>query len=152
MIMDERTEFCDATALNTGGAGSYLIGDVYDTGGDGVNIADGLYLVIIVTTQVDSAADGASVQFHLASDAAAAIATDGSATYHFSTDAIAEATLAPGYRVCAVRLPHGTYERYIGILQTTSGEAVTAGAVDAFLTTDVSQWKAFPNAANAAIV
>ena len=30
MILDERGEFCDATALNTGAAGSYLLGDVVD--------------------------------------------------------------------------------------------------------------------------
>ena len=30
MILDERLEFCDATALNTGGAGTYLLGDVID--------------------------------------------------------------------------------------------------------------------------
>lgn len=150
MIMDERTEFADATALNTGGAGSYLVGDVYDTGGDGWNIADGLYLVIIVATTATSGGS-ATGQFHLCSDAQAAIAVDGSATYHFSTDAIPVATLAAGYRVCAVRLPHGEYERYVGIVQTTATAAFTAGAIDAFLTPDVSQWKAFANAPSAAI-
>ncbi len=32
MILDELLEFCDATALNTGGAASYLIGDQIDLG------------------------------------------------------------------------------------------------------------------------
>ena len=67
MIMDERAEFCDATALNTGVAGSYAIGDIYDTGGDGVNIADGLFLVIIVATTATSGGS-ATGQFHLVSD------------------------------------------------------------------------------------
>jgi hypothetical protein len=45
-VLDERTEFCDATALNTGAAGTYLIGDVIDSSvvrdiGQGV-----VYLVI----------------------------------------------------------------------------------------------------------
>ncbi|WP_300379630.1 Bbp16 family capsid cement protein [Henriciella sp.] len=151
MIMDERTEFCDGTALNTGGAGSYLVGDVYDTGGDGWNIADGLYLVILVDTTATSGGS-ATGQFHLVSDAQAAIAADGSATYHFSTDAIAVADLSAGVRVCAVRLPAGEYERYVGILQTTGTAAFTAGAIDAFLTPDISQWKAFADAPAAAIV
>ena len=150
MIMDERAEFCDATALNTGGAGSYLIGDVYDTGGDGWNEGDGLYFVMIVDTTATSGGS-ATGQFHLVSDAAAAIATDGSATYHFSTDAIAVATLAAGYQICAVKIPNGTYERYVGVLQTTGTAAFTAGAVDAFLTPNVKSWKAFANAAGAAI-
>ena len=32
MILDERNEFADAVALNTGAAGSYLIGDQIDLG------------------------------------------------------------------------------------------------------------------------
>lgn len=152
MILDERTEFCDATALNTGAAGSYLIGDVVDLGGgtpatDGVNDVDGLYLVISVDTAVTSGGS-ATVQFHLCSDAQAAIATDLSATYHFSTSAIAKATLVAGYYVCKVELPKGTYERYLGILQTTAVAALTAGAVSAYLTNDPFTAKAFPNATN----
>lgn len=152
MIMDDRTEFCDATALNTGAAGSYLIGDVIDTGGgtpafDGVNDVDGLYLVINVDTAVLSGG-AATVQFHLCSDAQAAIATDLSATYHFSTAAIPKATLIAGYYVCKVELPKGVYERYLGILQTTAVAALTAGAINAFLTNDPYTTKAFPNATN----
>jgi len=149
MILDERTEFCDATALNTGTAGSYLIGDVIDTGGDGINFVDDLYLVITVdTTATGSSSTG---QFHLCSDAQEAIAVDGSATYHHSTDAIPVATLVAGYRVAAVRLPAGTYERYLGIVQTTGTAAFSAGAVNAFLTPNIDQWKAFADAANASI-
>lgn len=150
MILDERLEFCDATALNTGGAASYLIGDVVDTGGglpltDGVNDVDGLYLVINVDTTATSGGS-ATGQFHLCSDAQAAIATDLSATYHFSTAAIPVATLVAGYYVCKVELPKGTYERYLGILQTTAVAAFTAGKVNAFLTNDPNTIKAFPNA------
>ena len=31
MILDEITEFCDATSLNTGAAGTYNVGDVIDS-------------------------------------------------------------------------------------------------------------------------
>lgn len=154
MILDERLEFCDATSLNTGAAGSYLIGDVIDLGGAPTNPGPGagdsedLYLVIQVDTAVTSGGS-ATVQFHLASDAAAAIATDGSASYHFSTAAIPKATLVAGYQVCAVQLPQGTYERYLGILQTTAVAALTAGKVNAFLTKRVPVIKAYdaPNQA-----
>lgn len=147
MILDERGEFCDATALNTGAAGSYLIGDVIDTQNDGINDVDGLYLVIQVDTAVTSGGS-ATVQFHLASDAGATIATDGTATYHYSGPAIAKATLIAGYQVACVELPKGTYERYLGILQTTAVAALTAGKVNAFLTNDPKSWKAFPDATN----
>jgi hypothetical protein len=150
MILDERTEFADATALNTGGAGSYLVGDVYDTGNDGLNDVEGLYLVIQVATTATSGGS-ATVAFHLASDAGASIATDGTATYHWSSPAIAVASLTAGTYIARVELPKGTYERYIGILQTTAVAALTAGAINAFLTPNVATYKSFPQAAGAAI-
>ena len=147
MILDERTEFCDATALNTGGAASYLIGDVIDLGVTGLNLGVGedLYCVIQVDTTATSGGS-ATGAFHLASDAQAAIAVDGSATYHFSTSAKAVATLVAGYQIAAFRLPNGTYERYLGILQTTAVAAFTAGKVNAFLTKEVSAFTAYANA------
>jgi hypothetical protein len=142
MILDERNEFCDATALNTGVAATYLIGDVLDlqTARD-VGAGQPVYLVVQVDTAVTSAG-AATVQFHLASDAQAAIATDGSASYHFSTGAIGKATLVAGYEAVCVAIPaEGTaYERYVGILQTTGTAALTAGAVNAFLTCEPSKY------------
>lgn len=149
MIIDERNEFCDATALNTGAAGSYLIGDVIDLGAVQRDIGNGeqLYLVIQVDTTATSGG-AATGQFSLVSDAQAAIATDGSASVHFQTAAIPVATLAAGYNVASVALPmQGTaYERYLGILQTTGTAAFTAGKVNAFLTPDVSKIKAYADA------
>ncbi len=152
MILDERNEFLDATTLNTGAAGTYLVGDVIDLGllfgntvGDNVGIDSDITLVVSIDTAVTSAGS-ATVQFHLASDAQAAIATDGSATYHFSTSAIPKATLVAGYQVASVRLPAGTYERYLGILQTTGTAALTAGAASAFFTMVPARWTAKPDA------
>lgn len=143
MILDERGEFCDATALNTGVAASYLIGDVIDLGlSRDIGNGEGLYLVITVDTTATSGG-AATGQFHLASDAQAAIAVDGTATYHFSTSAIPVATLVAGYTIAAVRLPNGTYERFLGILQTTAVAAFTAGKVNAFLTKDAAKWTAY---------
>ena len=156
MLLDERTEFCDATSLNTGGAASYLVGDVIDTGGglpvagDGINDLEGLYFVIQVDTAATSGGSN-TTQFHLCSDAQAAIAVDGTATYHFSTAAIPVASLVAGYYACRVQLPIGTYERYLGVLQTTAVAALTAGKVNAFLTRHPPTYKAFPDATNANI-
>lgn len=149
MILDEYGEFCDATALNTGGAASYLIGDVIDLGSTTQDLAGGedLYLVIQVDTTATSGG-AATGQFHLASDAAAAIAVDGTASYHFSTSAIAVATLVAGYQIACVKLPSGTYERYLGILQTTAVAAFTAGKVNAFLTKNAKTWRAYADATN----
>lgn len=152
MIMDDLLEFCDATALNTGAAASYLIGDVIDLqGGNALTSpaparGEPMWLVITVDTQVTSGGAG-TYAFTLASDAQAAIAVDGSATVHYVTPAIPKATLAPGYVIAAVALPLSpAYERYLGILQTTGVAAATAGKVNAFLTHDVALWRAYADA------
>ena len=150
MILDERTEFCDATALNTGGAGSYLLGDVIDLGSIGRDIGSGQPLFLVI--QVDTAATSggsATGNFTLASDAQAAIATDGSATVHATTGAIAVAALTAGRTFCIpIPLEGNTYERYLGILQTTAVAAFTAGKINAFLTLDPVKWKAYADAVN----
>lgn len=151
MILDERSEFCDATAVDTGGAGSYLVGDVYDREEIGLDVGQGIapWLIIQIDTAVTSATaspNGAKLQFHLCSDAQAAIATDGSATYHFSSAVLEKAVLVAGKLVCAVQLPLGVYERYIGILQTTSVEAATGGKINAFLTMTPAKWYPAPDA------
>jgi hypothetical protein len=149
MILDERNEFADATALGTSGTGRQLVGDVIDLGSVGRDIGNGenLYLVIQVDTAVTS--DGnATVSFELASDDAAAIATNGTATVHFASAAIAKAALVAGYQVCAVKLPLGNYERYLGILANVGTAALTAGKVNAFLTDDVAAWKPYADAVN----
>lgn len=147
MILDERLEFCDATALNTGGAASYLVGDVIDLGAASRDIGTGedLYVVIQVDTTATSGGS-ATGAFHLASDAQAAIAVDGTATYHLSTTAIAVASLVAGTTVLAARLPSGTYERYLGVLQTTAVAAFTAGKINAFLTKDIAKYTAYADA------
>lgn len=151
MILDELLEFCDATALNTGAAGSYLIGDVIDLGSAAKPIYDSpnIQLVIQVDTAVTSAG-AATVQFSLCSDAQAAIAVDGSQTTHWQSGAIGKDTLIAGYTVAVVPLPKGlpTYERYLGIVQTTGVAALTAGKVNAFLTQDASFWTSFADGTN----
>lgn len=152
MILDERLEFCDATALNTGAAGSYLLGDVIDlqlaAGGD-IGSGQPLYLVIQVDTTATSGGS-ATANFTLASDAQAAIATDGSATVHATTGARTVASLVAGTTVAVLALPMqgNAYERYLGILQTTATAAFTAGKINAFLTLDPTGNRAYPDANN----
>lgn len=149
MIMDELNEFCDATALDTSGTGLALVGDVIDLGENGEQVGDGcpMYLVIQVTTAVTSAG-AATVSFQLVSDAAAAIAADGSESLHWASAAIAKATLVAGYELI-VPLPTGAgvaYERYLGIQQNVGTAALTAGAINAFLTKDPKRGVIYPGA------
>ena len=143
MILDERNEFADATALGTSGTGRQLVCDVIDLGGVTQDVGNGqpLYLVIQVDTAVTSSGN-ATVSFELVSDAQAAIETDGTATVHFATAAIPKATLVAGYTVAAVALPLGSYERYLGLIANVGTAAASAGKVNAFLTHDVAKWVA----------
>lgn len=148
MILDERTEFCDATALNTGAAGSYLIGDVVDLsvardlGGD-----QALYLVVTVDTAATSGGS-ATGTFNLVTDDNASLSSPATLV---SSKAWAVADMTAGKVLMAVQLPmEGTaYERYIGIQQVTGTAAFTAGKVNAFLTTDVARWKAYDSPSQA---
>lgn len=149
MVLDERGEFCDATAMNTGGAASYLLGDVIDL--DPAAVAPNttidmegsdMYCVIQIATTATSGGSG-TYAFKLCSDAQAAISVDGTQTIHFATPLIAVATLVAGYLVAAFKLPRGNYERYLGIVQETAVAAATAGAINAFLTSDPALYRAY---------
>jgi len=151
MILDSRNEFADAVALNTGAAGTYLVGSQIDLGvARDIGNGEPLYLVVTVDTGITVASSTGTVSFSLASDASAAIATDGSASVHATSKAWATSTtaIAAGTVLFAVALPmEGTvYERYLGILQTTGTTAINAGKINAFLTTDVAKWKAYADA------
>lgn len=151
MILDENLEICDATALNTGGAGTYLVGDQIDLGAAGQDLAigaDELFLVISVDTEFDSSGGAATAQFTLASDDSASISTT-TASKHLITKAFTEGEATAGAILLVTRLPYSEserYERYLGVLQTTAGEAFTAGKVNIFLTATPPVWKPLPDA------
>src|SRR3546814_4366679 len=84
----------------------------------------------------------ATLAVSLESDSTADLAT--SATTHFTTSALAFADFSPaGTVLAAVRLPLGEYERYLGVRYTVASGPLTAGAFDAFLTKDVSAYRAY---------
>lgn len=150
MILDKRTEFCDATALNTGAAGTYLIGSQIDLSvARDVGNGQPVYLVILVSTGITVASSTGTVSFSLASDDSASISTSTS-TIHLTTPAFATSTsaIAAGTVLACVALPleGNAYEPFLGILQTTGTTAINAGAIDAFLTFDPTGWQAYDNA------
>lgn len=153
MILDSRNEFCDAVSLNTGAAGTYLLGNQIDIGATtpgNIGTVDDLHLVITVDTGVAVAASTGTVAFSLVSDAQAAIAVDGGATVHATTAAFATSTtsattnLKPGTVLAIIPMPKGfNYERYLGVLQVTGTTAISAGKINAFLTPDPAAWAAY---------
>lgn len=154
MILDELLEFADAVSV-AAAAGTALIGDVIDLGAASrdIGIGDDVWLVIQTDTEIITGGAAGTIEFQLASDAQAAIATDGSATVHLTSaslvtdDAAANsAALNAGGTILAAKLPSGTYERYLGILCTIGTTTVTAGAINAFLTRDFAKWSAYADA------
>ena len=123
MIMDELLEFADAESV-AAAAGTALIGDVIDLGANGEQLGDGeeLYLVIQCATTIITGGAAGTIKFQLASDAAAAIATNGSASVHidtgtFVTDGEDANELHAGDYIYVGRIPNGhnpAYERYLG--------------------------------------
>ena len=146
MILDERTEFCDAVALNTSATDTQNIGDIIDLTVDRDIGQQIMYLVI----QVDTAIAGTSstVEFRLVSDSTDSISTS-TATIHARTFVIPEATLVAGFQmIIPIPAESPAYERYIGI-QTVIGTAnLTAGKINAFLTLDPNSTKTYADATN----
>ena len=156
MILDERLEIADAVSV-AAAAGTALIGDVIDLGAANLDVGIGEEIWLIVQTDTEIITGGAAgtLVIKLASDAQAAIATDGSATDHiisktFTTDDAAanSAELNAGGVLIAQRLPAGTYERYLGILAVTGTTTTTAGKINAFLTKNYAKWTAYADAVN----
>jgi hypothetical protein len=149
MLMDKNAEFCDATALNTGGADTYNLGDVYDIGENkDLGVEDPAWVVIQIQTAATSGGS-ATAQFQLVSDSSTAPSTDGTQTIHFITKPFPVADLVAGYQIrIPIPMEKPDYERYIGVQQVTAVAAFTAGAIDAFITRNPSNWKAYPGPAN----
>jgi hypothetical protein len=150
MILDDLLEFADATSV-AASAGTALIGDVIDLGGTTNYIGQGepLYLVIQTTTEIITGGSAGTIQFFLVSDASAGLgsATVANCTTHLTSnsyttddDAANSAELNAGGVIICAALPHGAYERYLGILCTTGTTTTTAGAINAFLTKEPSKY------------
>lgn len=148
MILDERTEFADAVALNTGAPGTFNVGDLIDSSVARDLGQQQVFLVIQITTAVTSAG-AATVQFQIASDATSTVDTAGTQTIHYTSAAIPKATLVAGYQL-VIPLPaeNPAYERYLAVQQVTGVAALTAGAINAFLTLDPNGNKSYPDAVN----
>lgn len=155
IIMDELLEFADATSV-AAAAGTALIGDVIPLSvARDIGNGQPVYLVITTDTEIITGGSAGTIEFQLVSDAQAAIATDGTATVHFSTgtfvtdDAGANSAQlnAAGVIACVpLPLEGKVYEAFLGILAVIVTTTVTAGKINAFLTLDPSKWKAAPDA------
>lgn len=141
MILDKFLEFSDAqavtaTAISTNVVDTYPLGNGVGTNtvrdiGTGENI----HLVVITASPVTDVGSDATLAVTLESDSTENLAT--SPTVHFSTGAIAFAGFSVAGTVLAnVKLPAGSYERYLGVRYTVANGPLTGGTFDAFLVKD----------------
>lgn len=155
MILDERTELCDATSI-AAAAGTAVAGDVIDLGATPYDLGMGedLWMICQVDTAFVAAGAG-TIQFSVVSDALSTLGggSVASCTLHYQTAALATAASTPagqtaGSTLFAIKLPSGTYERYLGILVTIATQTVSTGKINAFLTRDFAKWQALADASN----
>lgn len=146
MILDSFLEFSEGQDISQVAA-TYLSTNIIDLE-DVRDIGQGqpMYLNI----QIDVAVEGTSstIEFRLRSDAVEAIHATTS-TGHWTSGAIAEATLIAGYHL-QIPLPMEppAYERYLGVQAIVAVATTTAGTFSAFLTFDPHGWKSYPDASN----
>jgi hypothetical protein len=146
-IMDSLTEFCDAVSV-AASAGTALVGSQIDLSAAGFNPGEPVYLNITVDTAIVTGGSAGTVQFVLASDDTATIATDGTATDHLYTQVFVtddSPTIPAGSVLFSGAIPTGsyvggstgtdtgTYERYLGLLCITATTTTTAGKINAWL-------------------
>jgi len=145
-ILDVRTTFADKLSI-AHAAGETILGDVIPLDTTGMNLGNTMtpvYLVIGVSTEMDSAGDAATVAFKLMSHSTEVVT---SGVTHVQTPAFTEAQAVEGAILHAQALPQGEYGEFLGLSYTIAGETSTAGAVNAYLTMDAPQgWKAYPDA------
>jgi hypothetical protein len=146
MIADALLTFCDDTALNTGAAGSYIIGNQVDLSvarNIGVGIGEG-QLFLVVTVQTTATSGGAAtLTIDFVTDDNGSLS---SPTVLASSAAIPVASLVQGYPAIVLAVPiSDAVERYIGIQQRTGVAAFTAGKINAFLTTTPPARRAYPD-------
>lgn len=153
MILDERTEFCDAVSVAlTAGANAQNVGDIIDLGTARDLGQHPLYLVINVDTEIITAGAAGTISFLLVSDATSTIATDGSQTVHFESrdfvtddSAVNDAAMNAGGVPVVIALPMEgqVYERYLAVQVRVLTTNTTAGKINAFLTPNPAVWKAY---------
>ena len=143
MIIDNLLNFSDAQALTATADATNVadLGPVTDNTTRDIGTGEPIYFVVTVGTELDSAADGATLAVGLKSDSTTNL--DTSETVHISVTGIAEASCVAGAVLVAQVLPPGNYERYLGVEYTVTGENFTSGTINAFLTKDAQLFKTY---------
>ena len=134
MIIDFANRFSTLQALTDATGASTNVIDMTKAG-DAVAGAE-LYLVVRVGTAAGSSGGAAVLNIGIESDSVEDFSTSSTKKEHLKVQ-FAEADLTANKIVFKCKLPPGL-QRYVRLYYTESGEALTAGTIDAFLTPDVN--------------
>ena len=147
MIIDLQTTFSGTTAADgtktgqaiTATAISANVLDLRATGTVGPTLVDeaiqlyDLWMVVQADQSADFAAAGAAtLTITIESDTVVGLSS--TPAVHYSTAAIAKASLVKGFVAVRTKLPSGDYQRFVGLRYTVGTGPFTAGAALAFLT------------------
>jgi hypothetical protein len=149
MIIDKNTEFADATSVGTPNNSTVNVGSAIDLGvARDIGNGQPVYVVFSVDTAITSGG-AATVKFQVASDATSSISTS-TQTIHVTTGAIPVASLVAGYQVVVALPTEGlAYEQFLGVqVVEAAGQALTAGAISAFISLDPTGYKTYADASN----
>lgn len=146
MYIDSQELFSDAQAVTA----TAISTNVLDLNPDGFGLSNAVqdigvgdetvYLVVMTVTTITDTGSDATLIVTLESDTAVGLAT--APVVHYSSGTLAFATYATaGTVVVQTPLPLGDYKRYLGVRYTVASGPFTAGALTAFLTTDVQRYK-----------
>lgn len=106
----------------------------------GVGDNPALKLLVQIGTEVDSAAEGATLQVILKGAPDDGTGAPGAFTAWWSSPAYAEATLVAGTRLLDMDFPRPpagvAMPRFVKLTYTIGGEAITAGTVNAYIVID----------------
>lgn len=137
MLIDRSLQFSSEQAVTIDAISSNVI-DLGPLGGLTANtirdIGAGktLYLHVLVTTTLLASGGAATLTTSLESDSTADLAT--SATVHWTSAAIAKASLVAGYWIAkGIPIPSDAYERYLGVRYNATTNDFSSGKVSAWL-------------------
>lgn len=146
MLIDSRSRFAVPTALSTAAPATAKFGEALDMS-VASDLGEGhpIYLFARVSTAATSGGS-ATLVLQLVTADNEALTTNVEVVWQTPSFPVASLTL--NARLAQVSLPYYNYRRWIGLRQVIGTAALTAGAVEAFLTTDQSAWRAYPEAAS----
>lgn len=154
VMIDKLAEFCDDTSV-AAAAGTAAIGNQIDLLTAGLDIGNGEPVWLVVqtgSTEIITGGAAGTITFNLVTDTATNLTTSPttilhSATYTTDDAAANSAQLNVGGYLLVAAIPGGvTCKRYLGVTAIIATTTVTAGNINAFLTTDPSFYKAYANA------